>query len=405
MNQEGWRASVESGERGAAIVAAELCGRAFWGAPTIPPIIQWDKRTVCQAQDWVDRSPRKDLYDFTVTSPACNKCEYVDTCKSMKPYSKRTKERHEVKTNYATHMTPAVVEPGKSTGKTQNLYIEIYQNYACWKETQDNKHLGWYHPDKKGKRPAWYHFYQPMDDQEGDGKHIDATEHATEEDKAVFCELAQPGDSLITKNPWGYIFSMTAEALERLIMELDAQNKIESKTDPIDKVEIAKYIRVIDIEPNGKDIIYTPVFREIGKNGDTLTQYPIRKRFIPKWMKDKIIDDKNPELLTPKIEQLQKLINPQNGKPLISICKEGYILNFSDRYKFLISFKYAPIFIEQAKIISPPSFIKYPANRLYTRSPGRGGMPLTQYDDLIRMGVLDTEGGALYDIENLLSSQ
>lgn len=409
MNQEGWRASVESGERGAAIVAAELCGRAFWGAPTIPPIIQWDKHTVCRAQEWKDVSerPEANLYDFIVTSPDCSQCEYAKTCNSVKPYAKQTEERHEVKTNYATHMATAIVEPGKSTGKTQNLYIEIYQKYACWKETQENKHLGWYHPDKKGDRPIWYHFYQPMDDPEGDGKHIDATDQATETDKTAFHKLAQDSDSLIIKHPWGYIISMTAGALERLITKLGAQGKIDPVHDQIYKdVEIAKLIKVTDIKANDIDIIYTPVFREIGKNGEALTQYPIRKRYIPKWIRDKIIVELDPTPQIVTMEQLSKMVSPDTGEPLAIINEAGVFIKLPQGGILSIVDTSQPMYSCVTKEFnSPDQYIKYWPDKLYPGSPGRGGIPSSYCNDLDKMGILDTEGGALYDSDNLLSSQ
>ena len=307
MTNEEWAASVARGARGADIVALNLCGKAFWGSSATQFSIQWDKRTVCRAQNWVDTSKRKELYDFEISCPACNECPYYHECESEKPYNAPvTKERHEVKTNYSTHMKKKDWKGSK--GKTQNIYIEIMQNCKKWLETGAEKHLGWYHEKLKAERPKWYHFYQPIVDPEGDGKYSSKPDIATDGEKEAFSLQAQPGDSLVTEFPWGYIISTTAEALERLIQTLDEQGRIEYLTCEEDKSIVkAKLIPVVDIRPNGRDIIYTPVFTEINKEGQVFTKYPVSKRYIPQRMKDKVIDDE-PFVVNVSADQAEKLL-------------------------------------------------------------------------------------------------
>lgn len=273
MNHTDWEASVARGNRGEAIVALNLCGKAFWGSSVKTHSTYWDKRTVCKAQNWENVTKRAMMYDFEISCPACKECEYFSTCDSGKPYLVPIiKEKHEVKTNFSTHM-----KPNDGEGLYQNIYIELFQNYGKWLETGKDKHLGWYHEKHKQERPNWYHFYQPIEDFKGDGKYSSTPTLACKSEIAAFYRQAEPGDSLVIALPWGYIFSITAEALERLIKTIEISYAYDRKY----KVEIAILIPARFIKPNNIDIIYTPVFNEINIQGQFFTDNPVKNRCIP----------------------------------------------------------------------------------------------------------------------------
>lgn len=367
MTQDEWQERVESGKCGAAKIAVNLCGRAFWGAEVKSLEVNWDKRTVCMAQDWRSVEEKRENYDFVVSAPACKKCKYYSECQSDKPYTKQVvEERHEAKTNYSTYMANKY---GDRRDGTQNIYIEIIQNYRAWlKATEEEKdgHLGWYHEKFKGIRPEWYHFYQPVVDPEGKGKYIDKADKSKKQEREAFCIQAQPGDSLVTENPWGYILSITAKALDELINKLETKNRVIPRYDNYHKdVLIAKLIPVADIVPDRRSIIFTPVFTEVGIDGEQVSSYPIRERFIPKHLKDKIV---TPML---DISNISDITTNEDGQISIKTGSGGI-------GAFLVKVK---------ELKTPPPY--------YKGSPkyGKDGTPYPYYSDLDRMELFEWEGG------------
>lgn len=227
MNDKEFRKSLASGTRGEAKILSALSGKAFWGTLVSSYAVPWDGHRVCRAQWWQKVGKRKENYDFIVHCPSCQECQYKNTCDSEKPYNKEVQERHEAKTNYSAHMRKTEALKGKSTGRTQNIYIEIYQNYTAWLKDKEDIHLGWYHEKFKHNRPKWYHFYQPIVDPEGDGMYEGSPYTASKEDIETFKQLASVGDSLVIENPWGYILSITSEALDKLIDKLEKEQQLD----------------------------------------------------------------------------------------------------------------------------------------------------------------------------------
>jgi hypothetical protein len=204
--------SLEIGKQGETVVSQKLANRRHWHSPKNPiikgAIIINPEYIMCPAQVWTDTTKeRKHNKDFTVSVNACSECNY-NNCqyKKFEPYPESiTDQRHEVKTNKATHNKEPKIgyqfKMIKDFIPTGNLFIEHYCNVSHDKST---KNPGWY---KREPLAEWYHFYQPI---------LPTTSDVSKDEKERFMREMTTSDRLIPNTQFGYIISMTGAKLKEI---------------------------------------------------------------------------------------------------------------------------------------------------------------------------------------------
>ena len=241
-----WQKQTNIGTQGESEVKEYLEGRQHWSTNKPAKSFIDHESIVCKAQVWHgtqgEHIANKD-YLVTVLKP-CSKCEYLDcSYKNEEPYETPISEKHEVKTNIATHVgkgyskkyTGLMLREGKRFFPTFNLFIEYWQDVP--KKDVGNVKSGRLKPyDKLGwfqkEPPAWFHFYQPIEYNDFFGKSQSAIEDDSinENDPIAqtFFQDMNTNDRLILERPWGYIVSVRGDDLHRIekcLREIDGYGK------------------------------------------------------------------------------------------------------------------------------------------------------------------------------------
>lgn len=257
--------NMATGTDGEKIVKANLQGRQLWKSNIIVDSIIDPEKIVCKAQVWEgSQSERKNNLDYYVQAGPCKTCR-ISGCeyKNRNPYPKAIRERHEIKTNPATHVGKAywaVADSGKKFAPTGNLFIEVWQDVTIEQakairakqeepvadiekideipQVCDTDRHGWY----QIKPPAhWYHFYQPVKangiditekevltdesklpriEGETDQAYDDRVNQAIAEAEQRFEKEMTTSNRLIKHRPWAYVISIRGDHIERCVKEI-----------------------------------------------------------------------------------------------------------------------------------------------------------------------------------------
>lgn len=302
---------LEIGQMGEAVVVETLKGRSHWFAPGIISESWIDPEEIlCQAQEWDDKTKeRKHNKDYVVTVNACDNCKFNDCrYKKFKPYPDKVSQRHEVKTNDATHNQK--IDPGKDNDKhfidekefmpTGNLFIEHWQNVKNINPPYPENRKGWF---QREPLADWYHFYQPVTPTESD---------ISDDDKKRFAQEMTVTDRLLPNKEFGYIISITGAALKELepiLYEKDKDGRPQigsawneddtwSKGTLIPVTQLLNNPRYFNADGYG-EIIFTPVFGLVSGTRESIEIKP--SYYLPKKHHDSLFKAQNTDTTEPRL--------------------------------------------------------------------------------------------------------
>lgn len=291
----------------------------------------------------------------------CKECE-ISECeyKHLEPYQHEIEERHEVKTNPATHTKEArnmLKEDGKKFVPSGNLFIEIWQNVKLEKgkthtpgEEYQGKE-GWF---LKEPLAAWYHFYQPRHTKRkqkyGQVKHVDTTEPEVcelegekkeeynkrvqeyqaklEQDIKRFEQEMTTNDRLIKHRPWAYTVSIRGDKLKDIVNDICIRNDRNQLHEQV-VYNDNKTISIGYLLPL-TELLNNPLYYDrYGKGFVSFTHHP---RFAKgtKPAKGKQITHYMPEtmyknIFEPKTRAKGTIKIPKDSKEMVKLLNEAFI--------------------------------------------------------------------------------